>query len=95
MVAHASDGAVGPSELASLLLVETNPSDGIESLVRFDADEVDAAYEEIESRFLAAEGATQERLLRTLPDAFQRRDWDAMAALCAAPCPASRSSRSC
>jgi tetratricopeptide (TPR) repeat protein len=79
MVSHFSDEAFGPSELEVLLLLEVNEGEEIQSIVRFDRDDLDAAYREIEVRFLDGEGAGFGRYLLDFGPAYERRDWDAIA----------------
>jgi hypothetical protein len=83
MVSHFSDEGVGPSELEALLLLEINEGDEIQSIVRFDSDDLDAAYDEIEARFLDAEGEAVRAALHDFTTARDRGDWDALAAACA------------
>ena len=49
--------AVGPSTIESLALFETDEHGLLQTLVRFDSDDLDAAYGDLEQRFLAGEGA--------------------------------------
>ena len=54
--------------------------------VRFDADDLDAAYAELDARYLAGEAAPHARVWAGMQEfrrAFAERDWDALAARCA------------
>ncbi len=66
-----ADGEIGPSELESLNLLEMNESGEVATWVRFDAEDLDAAYAELDARFAAGEGAAQTRLLAVLRAAAQ------------------------
>jgi class 3 adenylate cyclase/ketosteroid isomerase-like protein len=79
VLTHAADETVGPSELESLLLVGTNARDEIHAFVRFDAEDIDDAYHELETRFVAGEGAGFGRYLLDFGPALGRRDWEALA----------------
>ncbi len=79
-------GDVGPSELVQLNLCETDEHGVLTAMVRWDADDLDAAYAELDARFEAGEGAAHRRVLASSVAsnaAIRIRDWDALAALCA------------
>jgi len=80
-------GDVGPSQVEHLNVFETNQrGDLLVAGVRFDADDLDAAYAELDARFEAGEGETPSlgwTSLRSFVGAVGRRDWDAVVALCA------------
>ncbi|TFH25446.1 MAG: DUF4440 domain-containing protein [Myxococcales bacterium] len=80
-----ADGDVGPSDLEHLNIAETNErGDRFVAVVRFDADDLEAAYAELEARYAAGEGAEYPVALAYLVEfqrAFKSRDWDAMARL--------------
>ncbi|MBI3768726.1 MAG: nuclear transport factor 2 family protein [Deltaproteobacteria bacterium] len=79
-------GDVGPSELEFLNLIETDERGDAVALVRFDPEDVDAAYAELDARYDAGEAAAHPHAsaaMRAFPLALASRDWDALAALCA------------
>jgi hypothetical protein len=49
------DRGIGPSEIESLVLLETDERGGLVATVRFDANDFDAAYAELDRRFFAGE----------------------------------------
>jgi hypothetical protein len=77
-------GAVGPSEIVWLQLIETD-TDGPgrrRGVVR--PDDRDAAYDEIDARFAAGEGAPHAEFLTAFSDyrrASAARDWETVARL--------------
>jgi ketosteroid isomerase-like protein len=75
-----SDGSVGPSEVEYLFVLEM--SDGGERIagVTFDADDLDAAYAELDARYFAGEAAPfgHAKGPTTFKRRFAARDWDAM-----------------
>ncbi len=81
--AVATEGDVGPSEIVSLLLTETNDrGEGIAG-VRFDVEDQGAAYAELDARYDVLEAAlhphvTAARMAQRRP--YLDRDWDAFAA---------------
>ncbi len=76
-----SDADVGPSEIAFLILTEVDARGRIAAYVRWDIDDLDAAYAELDARFEAGEGAPHTLFMRSYQRAFASRDWDAIAAL--------------
>ncbi len=81
-----SDRDVGPSDLDFLVLVEsTERGDRSLGMVTFDPDELDAAYDELDARYLAGEAAPfrHAKGLAAFKRAFAARDWDAMTSLVA------------
>ncbi len=78
------DRDVGPSEIESLVLVELDErGDDAAGEARFDADDLDAAYAELDARFDAGEGTAHARTLATWrrwERAWATRDWDALRA---------------
>lgn len=86
MLIEVAGGDVGPSELENLSLFEIDEQGDPIALVRFDADDLDAAYAELDGRWEAGEGAEHGATLalaRALGRAGAARDWDAQLALCA------------
>ncbi len=78
-----AEGDVGPSEIVSLFLTETNRGGEIVAYVRFDADDLDAAHAELDARYDAGEAAVHGRvsaLMRARSRAWACRDWEAIAA---------------
>jgi hypothetical protein len=69
-------GASGPSEVASMTLVECDRDGRILVHTGLDPDDLDGAYAALEARFAELEGnaawAAQQRMM----DALNRRDWD-------------------
>ena len=77
-------GAVGPSEIVWLQLIETDADGRVVAEVSFDPDDVDAAYDEIDARFAAGEGAPHAEFLTAFSDyrrASAARDWETVARL--------------
>jgi class 3 adenylate cyclase/tetratricopeptide (TPR) repeat protein len=82
-----TDAEVGPSEIAFLIITEVDDRGRIAAYVRFDPDDLDAAYAELEARWEAGEAAQHPLAaawLRDFGEANSRHDWDAVAA-CYAP----------
>jgi hypothetical protein len=81
---RATGGDVGPSEIDTLSLFEMNDRGEVATTVRWDADDLDAAYAELEARFDAGEAA-EHPLAWSAAQAGNRalsnRDWEAFAAL--------------
>ncbi len=83
---RAAGGEVGPSEMELLNLIETNSHGDAVTMARWDLDENDAAYAELDARYDAGEATVHERAsrwLRGFRRALAGRDWDALVALCA------------
>ncbi|MBI3768725.1 MAG: nuclear transport factor 2 family protein [Deltaproteobacteria bacterium] len=81
-----ADAEIGPSELEYVNLIEMSESDEVVMWVRFDVDDLDAAYAELDARYDAGEAAAHARAsawLRGFLRAFANRDWDTLPALCA------------
>ncbi len=81
-----ADAAIGPSEIESLNLIETDDHGVPVAFVRFDPEDLDAAYAELDARYDAGEAAAHDRMLawqRALLRIFADRDWDALTAQCA------------
>lgn len=79
-----ADADVGPSEVVNLNVIETDEHGQCVNYVRFDPDDLDAAYAELEARFEAGEGARYPAAMaanRARLDAFARRDWGALTAV--------------
>jgi len=76
-----SDRTVGPSEIEFLAVVELDGAGQQSAMVMFDADQLDAAYAELDERYGAGEGAGSLGWAeqRSWVDAFARRDWEALA----------------
>ena len=73
-----SGGDVGPTEIDSLFVAETNERGELAAYVRFDPDALDAAFEELDARYDAGEAARYAR--PGSPERYVRaRDWDALA----------------
>ncbi len=86
---QASGGDVGPSEISFLTLFETDHQGAAAAIVRWDSDQRDAAYAELDARFEAGEGAAHPHVIATMravAGAQRDRDWDALAACCAPSC---------
>jgi ketosteroid isomerase-like protein len=75
-----TDHDVGPSEVVSLILVEVNEAGRIVRYDRWDVDDLDAAYAELDARYLASEGERWAMVMR-YQRALADRDWDTIAAL--------------
>jgi hypothetical protein len=81
-----ADGDVGPSELDYLNVVETDPQGRYLAMVRFAADDLDAAYAELDARWPAGEAAAHPLASKWIADYerfFAGRDWTGMAAIMA------------
>jgi hypothetical protein len=79
-----ADAEVGPSELEYLNLIEVDERGDAVLWVRFDADDLDAAYAELDARYDAGEAAAHGRAAafqRAFRRAFANRDWDMLPAL--------------
>jgi class 3 adenylate cyclase/ketosteroid isomerase-like protein len=77
---------MGPIEIEFLQIWEVDTRGRIVAGVGFDLADLDAAYEELDARYLAGEAAPHARVaasMRAFADALARRDWDALAAQCA------------
>jgi len=81
-----TDTDVGPSEIAFLILTQVDDRGRIVAYVRWDPDDVDAAYAELDARWAAGEALAHPLASKWLAGylrAFTARDWNAMAALMA------------
>jgi hypothetical protein len=81
---EAADGAIGPSEIESLMLYEANHRGEVIAYVRFDPSDLDAAYAELDARFEAGEAASHPLASAWVAEwrrAFAARDWAAMVTL--------------
>jgi hypothetical protein len=81
-----SDRDVGASEIESLTVVEVGDRGERVASIRFDPDDLDAAYAELDERYAAGEAAPHARVsatMRAFRTAFADRDWDALEALLA------------
>ena len=79
-----TDGDVGPSEITFLLVTEVDEGGRIVAYLRFDDDDLGAAYAELDARFDAGEGREHPLAAQWLAGYlryFATRDWDAMRAL--------------
>jgi class 3 adenylate cyclase len=77
-------GDVGPSEIAFLQLMEVNERGLIVGCVRWDLDDLDAAYTELDERWRASESPAHAHVVAyqlACGAALASRDWDALAAL--------------
>src|SRR5205085_9026792 len=82
LVEIASDD-VGPSEIEHLNIFEVNAAGHPVAIVRFDLDDLDTAYADLDARFEAGEAATYPRSIAALKrEALARddHDWEALAA---------------
>jgi ketosteroid isomerase-like protein len=75
-------GDIGPSEIDWLLVIEVDGRGDHVAVVTFEVGDLDAAYAELDARY-EAEGATHAPLISTYTRLIERRDWDAVAAMCA------------
>src|SRR5580765_1520670 len=81
-----ADADVGPSEIAFLLLMEVDERGRIVANVRWDLDDLAAAYADIDGRWAAGEANAHPLASRWIADylrCFAARDWSAMSALLA------------
>ena len=80
---HGSAGDAGPTEIEALVLYETDDDERLRTLVMFDADNLDDAYDELDARYAASEGASTADAFSVATRAgaaLLRRDWVALAA---------------
>src|SRR5262249_17784251 len=80
-----SNRSAGPSEVEFLSVVEGNDRGDRIAHVMFDPDDLEAAYDELDARYLAGEAAPfrHAKVMTAFKRAFAARDWDAMASLLA------------
>jgi hypothetical protein len=79
-----TDADVGPSEISFLILSEVDAHGRIAAYARWDLEDLDAAYAELDARWQAGEGATHAQAAAWdagLDTAVARRDWEAIARL--------------
>lgn len=79
-----TDADVGPSEIAFLLVTEVDRNGRIVAYVRFDDDDPEGAWAELDTRWEAGEAAAHplaSAWVAAFRRAFARRDWEAMTAL--------------
>ena len=81
-VMEMEDDTVGPSVIESLMLIETDERGAIAAYDRWDLEDEDAAWAEIEARWDSGGGAQHLGLsaMREFGAALERRDWEAAAA---------------
>ena len=81
-----ADRDIGPSEIGSLGIIEVDAHGERVATIRFDPEDVDAAYAELDARYHAGEAAPHATVAAGMQEfkrAFTERDWDALAARCA------------
>ncbi len=81
-----TDADIGPSEIAFLLLMEVDERGRIVANVRWDLDDIDAVYPEIDARWAAGEANAHPLASSWIADyrrCFAARDWAGMAAILA------------
>jgi ketosteroid isomerase-like protein len=81
-----ADQNLGPSEIESLSIIEVDDHGESIGTVRFDSDDLAAAYAELDQRYAAGEGARGAQWAvgdGSFSGALAARDWDALTALCA------------
>ncbi|MBI3389074.1 MAG: hypothetical protein HY027_15185 [Deltaproteobacteria bacterium] len=79
-----ADGYVGPSDTEALWTCEVDEQGKRVTMVAFNADDLDAAYAELDERYAPGEAAPFARSaagVRAFSRALAGRDWDAMTAL--------------
>jgi hypothetical protein len=79
-----TDGDVGPSEVAFLILTQVDDRGRIDVYVRWDLEDLASAYAELDTRWAAHGAAEHPRAAQWLAGylhAFAARDWTAMTAL--------------
>jgi ketosteroid isomerase-like protein/tetratricopeptide (TPR) repeat protein len=77
---------LGDSEISHLSLIEVDGHGTPIATVRWDEEDLAAAYAELDARFFAGEGTAEPHVLRAIRatgEAWRKRDWDALAACCA------------
>jgi hypothetical protein len=72
------DGEAGPSEVANLSISELGPDGLIASEVVLDPDDLDAAYDTLDDRWVALDGPPLGPVIKR---AFDARDWDTFASV--------------
>ncbi|MCI0346656.1 MAG: hypothetical protein L0221_14630, partial [Chloroflexi bacterium] len=78
-----SGRSVGPMEVEFLQVTEVDNDGDAVAMVMFDPDDVDAAYAELDARYLAGEGAPYARTWEVslgILQAIAARDWERLAA---------------
>jgi ketosteroid isomerase-like protein len=86
MLWEGAGGDIGPSEIEWHLIVEVDERGDHIAVANFDADDLDAAFAELATRFRAGEGAVHPVAagwIARFPEAVARRDWDALTAMSA------------
>jgi hypothetical protein len=81
-----ADGAVGASEIASLILTEIDTAGLVVRVVRWDEDDLEAAHAELDACYQAGEGTTHPAhaaVMRAFAGAVASGDWTPVIALCA------------
>jgi len=79
------DDTVGPSAIDSLFLIEVDERGEIAAYDRYDCDDLDAAYAELDARYDAGEAMTSPLAFATmtaLRSAWNERDWNGLIARC-------------
>ena len=74
---------VGPSEIEFIGVIEVDGAGKNIAMVQFDADDLDAAYAELDARYAAGEAAAYGSVMavrRAFAQAVAARDWDVLAA---------------
>ena len=66
------DGAAGPSEVETVVLCETTPDGLIVRTTAYDTDDLDAAFDALDDRYVEQGGPD----VRPFQDALARHDWD-------------------
>jgi class 3 adenylate cyclase/ketosteroid isomerase-like protein len=75
-------GDIGSSEISHLNLFETDENGDLLAMVRWDDDDLDAAFEEIDARYQAGEGGSLAALITEFQRAENAGHWDAVADMC-------------
>src|SRR5262249_44441257 len=84
-----ADTDVGPSEREYLVLIEADEHGNHRAMVLYDAGDIDAAYAELDRRYLAGEGRPYAREWEAGGQLWQTivaRDWAGLAALMTPDC---------
>jgi hypothetical protein len=77
-----SGGEVGPSAIDSFMVIEADERGAIAAYDRWDPEDEDAAWADLDRRFDAGEGAAFAGFFGRFANGVAERDWDAFTALC-------------
>ncbi|HYC23564.1 MAG TPA: nuclear transport factor 2 family protein, partial [Candidatus Bathyarchaeia archaeon] len=79
-----NDREIGPSEAEWLMALEVDAAGNRVTMITFDPEDLDAAFDELTERYAAGEGASYPRVqavMRKFGEAFTSRDWESLETL--------------